>query len=138
MSLVDDVRLIESANVVPPVVYLHTIVPPLCHLFMSSFIHALCTHIHMQLVPATSSTQCSFVLTFWPHCIYIVCMHFPYWRFSVCTIIGASRSKPHTNRDYERVVVLMYVCIYVCSDTSCACARIRHVATRARAYIYIV
>ena len=41
--------------------------------FMSSFIHAPCTHIHMHLVPAASLQTMLFVLAFWPH--YIYCMH---------------------------------------------------------------
>ena len=31
-------------------------------------------------------------------------------------IIGASRSEPHTNQLYEKIAVLMYVCMYACSD----------------------
>ena len=29
------------------------------------------------------------------------------------TIIGASLSEPHTNQYYEKIAVLMYVCMYV-------------------------
>ena len=32
---------------------------------------------------------------------------------NVITIIGASRNKPHINHIYERVTVLMYMCMYV-------------------------
>ena len=36
-------------------------------------------------------------------------------------IIGASLSEPHTNHCYEKIAVLMYVCMYVCSDSSSTC-----------------
>ena len=40
------------------------------------------------------------------------------------SIIGASRSKPHTYHSYEKIAVLcMYVCIYVCV---CVVLAIRH------------
>ena len=30
------------------------------------------------------------------------------------SFIGASLSEPHTNRVYEKIAVLLYVCMYVC------------------------
>ena len=45
-----------------------------------------------------------------------------YPRFSILEhgIIGASLSKPHTNQYYEKIAVLMYVCMYVCTCMYCA------------------
>ena len=39
------------------------------------------------------------------------------------TIIRASLSEPHTIHSYEKITVLMYVCIYLCSDTSSMCSQ---------------
>ena len=41
---------------------------------------------------------------------------------SLLSVIGASLSEPHTNRVYEKIAVLLYVCMYVCvRDTSSTC-----------------
>ena len=37
-------------------------------------------------------------------------------------LIGASLSEPHTNQHYEKTTVLMYVCMYICRDTSSTCS----------------
>ena len=42
-------------------------------------------------------------------------------------VIEASLSEPHTNQHYEKIAILMYVCmymyvcLYVCNDTSSTC-----------------
>ena len=37
-----------------------------------------------------------------------------YMHVHVACIIGVSQSEPHINHLYEKIAVLMYVCMYVC------------------------
>ena len=40
-------------------------------------------------------------------------------------IIGASLSEPHTNRYYEKIAIVMYVCVCVRDTSSTCCTRAR-------------
>ena len=53
-------------------------------------------------------------------------------------MIGASRREPHINHSYEKIAVLLYVCVcvYVCPNTSSTCSSHMHV--RACAQIHTV
>ena len=41
-------------------------------------------------------------------------------------VIGASRSEPHTNQYYEKIAVLMYVCVCVCMYVAIRRPRVHH------------
>ena len=38
-------------------------------------------------------------------------------------MIGASLNEPHTNRYYEKIDIVMYVCVRDTSSACCTCAR---------------
>ena len=51
----------------------------------------------------------------------------------VKNIIGTSRSEPHINHSYEKIAVLMYVCMYVCMTLYVCSDMLSTCSTHARA-----
>ena len=66
--------------------------------------------------------------------VFLLNKHKPYAR--EVTIIGASLSEPHTNCYYEKIAIVMYVCVCVRDTSSTCCTRARtRECTYTRVYV---